>query len=100
MATKDTTFTELADMRPNAYMQQRILDVLNRHLNTDLTQFLTKKQQKKVDKWIRKIRKYDPNYAYTKSIIGQHTTSPKTMKVVRYNRLSLPTDESTPHANL
>jgi predicted outer membrane protein len=99
MATENTSLSYLAGLR-NEYIQQRMSEIISKQLAMHTSTALTRKQQKKVDKWLRKIRKYDPNYTYTKSIIGQHTTPPKTMKVVRHNSLSLPTDESMPHANL
>ena len=80
-------FKQLVGDKPSAYITQQVVD---KWLTVDSTRFISKKQQKKIDKWLRKIKRYDFNYSYTKGVIGNYLSKP--IKVIRYNRLSLPTE--------
>lgn len=78
----------LATDAVNTYITQQVVD---KFASTDTSMFLTKKQKKKINKWLAKIKRYDWNYTYIRRVID-NTKLPRTMKVVRYNRLSLPTE--------
>lgn len=86
--TSYKTFQQLAADEPSTYITQQIID---KFASTDTSMFLTKKQKKKINKWLAKIKQYDWNYSYTKGVIDAQFL-PKTIKVVRPNRLSLPTE--------